>query len=81
MERVSVPDSGGDTLHDLIDRALAGDVVVITRDGKPVVELRPVAGADAAAGSLQWLRQRAMARPAVDIKSVDLLREMYEEDD
>jgi prevent-host-death family protein len=29
-------------LSDLIDRALAGERVVITREGKPVVELKPV---------------------------------------
>ena len=30
-------------LSDLIDRALAGDAVVITRDGRPVVTIAPVA--------------------------------------
>jgi prevent-host-death family protein len=39
-----------DRLPELIDRALAGERVVITRDGRPVVELRPV-GAEAAAGA------------------------------
>ncbi len=29
-------------LSDLIDRALEGDAVVITRDGRPVVEIKPV---------------------------------------
>jgi prevent-host-death family protein len=29
-------------LSDLIDRALAGEGVVITREGRPVVELKPV---------------------------------------
>jgi prevent-host-death family protein len=29
-------------LSDLIDRALAGEDVTITRHGRPVVELRPV---------------------------------------
>lgn len=81
MERLSIPESDGDKLHDLVDRALAGDEVVITRDGKPVAELRPIVTPETLVGSLEWLRQRAMARPAVDIKSVDLLREMYEEDD
>ncbi len=31
-----------DHLPDLIDRALRGEGVVITRDGQPAVELRPV---------------------------------------
>jgi prevent-host-death family protein len=30
-------------LSDLIDQALKGEAVVITRDGKPVAEIRPVA--------------------------------------
>jgi prevent-host-death family protein len=50
----------GEKLSELIDRAIAGEGVVITRDGKPVAELRPVA---APAGEkpvtkegLEWLR-------------------------
>jgi len=81
MERLNVPESDGEKLHDLVDRALAGDEVVITRNGKPVVELRPVGSAEPAAGSLEWLTARRLSRPAVHIKSVDLLREMYEEED
>jgi antitoxin (DNA-binding transcriptional repressor) of toxin-antitoxin stability system len=34
-------------LPDLIDRALTGETVVITRQGKPVVELRAAPGRDA----------------------------------
>jgi prevent-host-death family protein len=81
MERLSVPEGDNDQLHDLVDRALAGDEVVITRDGKPVAELRPVRQAEPAVGSLQWLRARALARPAVKTSSVEILREMYEDDD
>ena len=81
MERLNVPESDGEKLHDLIDRALAGDEVVITRDGKPVAELRPVRPAEPAPGSLAWLTARRLSRSAVNIKSVDLLREMYEEGD
>jgi prevent-host-death family protein len=33
----------GENLAELIDRAIAGEGVVITRDGHPVAELRPVA--------------------------------------
>ena len=32
------------TLPKLIDRALQGEEVIITRHGKPVVELRPTRG-------------------------------------
>ncbi|WP_245516773.1 type II toxin-antitoxin system Phd/YefM family antitoxin [Methylobacterium segetis] len=31
-------------LSDLIDRALAGEGVVITRAGRPVAELKPIRG-------------------------------------
>jgi prevent-host-death family protein len=50
-------------LSELIDRALAGEGVVITRDGQPVVELRPVPAwaRNLSAGDLDWLADR---RPA-----------------
>lgn len=58
-------------LSELIDRALAGEGVTITRHGKAVVELRPV---EAGPGpvrqeGLDWLRARAAGRgpvPAMD---------------
>ena len=81
MERLSVPEGESGRLHDLIDRALAGDEVVITRDGKPIAELRPVSPAEPEVGSLEWLRKRAMSRPSVTTSSVEILREMYEDDD
>jgi prevent-host-death family protein len=50
-------------LSELIDRALAGEGVVITRGGQPVVELRPVPppGRNLSAEDLDWLADR---RPA-----------------
>lgn len=46
-------------LPELIDRALRGEPVVITRDGRPVLELRPVGGKDdhwrTPAESVDWL--------------------------
>jgi prevent-host-death family protein len=41
MSNHSVADAKSQ-LSDLIDRALAGEAVVITRHGHPVVELKPV---------------------------------------
>jgi prevent-host-death family protein len=51
-------------LPELIDRALKGEDVVITRHGQPVVEIKPVAGKPApaekrvTAADLDWLAAR-----------------------
>jgi prevent-host-death family protein len=47
-------------LSELIDRALAGEGVTITRHGHPVVELKPVAAAPGpvTAQDLDWLAAR-----------------------
>ena len=42
MSNHSIAEAEDPFLSDLIDRALAGDGIVITRHGRPVVELRPV---------------------------------------
>lgn len=70
-------------LPGLIDRALDGEEVIISRHGRPVAELRPVAQARApkTAVSYDRLRARRKARPAVAITSVALLDELYEESD
>jgi prevent-host-death family protein len=66
-------------LPTLIDKALAGEEVVITRRGKPVVELRPAARQTApATGTHEWLRARTRARPGVGLTSVAILDLMYE---
>lgn len=67
------------TLPKLIDRALQGEEVIITRRGKPVVELRPASPRVAAAkGTLEWLRARTQARPSVGLTSVEILDLLYE---
>ena len=67
------------TLPKLIDRALRGEEVVITRRGKPVVELRPASRPLAPArGTHQWLRARTRARPSVGLTSVEILDLLYE---
>jgi prevent-host-death family protein len=69
-------------LPKLIDRALAGEEVVITRRGKPVVELRPTAlPPEPPVGTHEWLSERRRTRPAVDITSVELLNMIYESDE
>jgi prevent-host-death family protein len=69
------------TLPKLIDRALQGDEVVITRHGKPVAELRPVQQRPTPPrGTLEWLRSRRDARPGVGLTSVEILDLLYETD-
>lgn len=47
-------------LSELIDRALEGEPVVITRHGRPVVELKPLPEPPrrVTEADLEWLRQR-----------------------
>ena len=67
------------TLPQLIDRALAGEEVVITRRGKPVVELRPACVRPTPpAGTDAWLDARTRARPGVGLTSVEILDLLYE---
>lgn len=70
-------------LSDLIDRALAGEGVVITRHGRPVVELRPVqpptkaiSGAD-----LDWLAARRVGAEPTQGDAGQLVSRMRDEDE
>jgi prevent-host-death family protein len=51
-------------LSELIDRALEGKGVVITRHGRPVVELRPIppAAKPMTPEAVDWLTQRRVGR-------------------
>ena len=54
-------------LPELIDRALGGEGVVITRHGRPVVELKPIpeVARPISSGDLDWLvTHRVGAHPA-----------------
>jgi prevent-host-death family protein len=66
----------------LIDRALEGEEVVISRHGRPVAELRRLqSGARAGAvATYEWLRRRRVERPSAGLSSVELLNELYEDD-
>lgn len=68
-------------LTSLIDRAMAGEEVIITRHGKPVVELKPTAKPlkTPTREAFEWLRARREARESVGITSVELLNLIYEE--
>ncbi|CAN5277358.1 hypothetical protein BH10PSE9_BH10PSE9_05630 [soil metagenome] len=52
-------------LSKLIDRALKGEGVVITRHGQPVVELKPVASAPKriTAADIEWMAARRRGKP------------------
>jgi prevent-host-death family protein len=68
----------------LIDKAIQGEEVVITRYGKPVAELHASAPREATTKSrpskalLRWMLSRR--NEAVGITSVELLDQMYEDD-
>jgi prevent-host-death family protein len=69
-------------LPTLIDKALAGEEIVITRRGKPVVELRPaLAKPKPPVGTDEWLFERTCARPGVGLTSVQILDLLYEADE
>jgi prevent-host-death family protein len=68
-------------LPKLIDKALEGEEVVITRRGKPVVELRPaVPQPKPPIGSDDWLFERTRARPGAGLTSVQILDLLNEAD-
>jgi prevent-host-death family protein len=66
----------------LIDKAIEGEEVIITRHGKPVAELRPRPQREPkpVKAMTEWLLARTKARGGVGITSVELLNQMYEED-
>jgi prevent-host-death family protein len=70
------------TLPRLIDRAVRGEEVVITRHGKPVAKLKPVSRQPAAPAAIySWLQSRRRARPGVGLTSVEILDRLYESGD
>ncbi len=69
-------------LPSLIDRATAGEEVVITRHGRPVAELRPIGPrASGAPSNYRLLKRQRATRKGVPISSVELLRALYEDED
>lgn len=72
-----------DNLSSLIDKALAGEEVVITRHGKPVVALRAVnEPKPRKLDKAEWLERLAKQRasgPQLRISAADLIREMRDE--
>jgi prevent-host-death family protein len=69
-------------LPSLINKALEGEEVIITRHGKPVIELRPTKLApEPPVGSDKWLFSRTRSRPGVGLTSVQILDLLYETDE
>ena len=68
------------TLPKLIDRALAGEEVVITRRGKRVAEIKPAAPSPSPpAGTHDWLFDRTASRPPVGLTSLEIIDLLYEQ--
>jgi len=70
-------------LSDLIDRALSGEDVVITRHGTPVVELRAVAPIPKriTQADIDWVRARRAPRLNSSVDAGRLVSDMRDEDD
>jgi antitoxin (DNA-binding transcriptional repressor) of toxin-antitoxin stability system len=77
MARYSVAEAKNG-LPRLIDKALGGEEVVITRHGKPTVELRAVQAPRQPERSqrewMAWLKEKRDAGPKIDISSLELKR-------
>lgn len=70
-------------LSELIDRALAGEEVVITRHGHPVVEMRATRpkGRAFTKADLEWLKaNRPTARLSPTLDASQLVSQMRDED-
>jgi prevent-host-death family protein len=70
-----------DQLSKLVDEALNGQQVTITRHGKPVVELRPAApaGRRITAEDIEWLRRSRESLPSFDGDTVAEIRAMRDD--
>ena len=62
----------------LVDRVKTGEQVLITRDGQPVAELRPIDKAGAMA-ALERLAELRSSLPPAPMSSVQFMDAMYEE--
>jgi prevent-host-death family protein len=73
-------------LSDLIDRALEGEGVVITRHGKPVVELKPVPPPPKplrrlTRADIEWLDAHRVGKLTEGENAGELVSRMRDEDD
>ncbi len=74
----------GANLPDLIDRAIAGEAVIITRDGKPVAQLRPVdpphTPKPVTLESIAWLDANRVGRVMPGVDAGTFVSQMRDED-
>jgi prevent-host-death family protein len=71
-----------DNLSKLIDEALAGEEVTITRHGKPVAELRPARAVGSGRLSpelIDRIAARAKTLPSLGEDAVDIIRRMRDD--
>ncbi len=72
-------------LSKLIDRALQGEGVIITRRGEPVVALKPVTAVPARPrratnADIEWLRAHRARLPPSKIDAATFVRQMRDEE-
>ena len=78
MPRYSIAEAK-DRLAAIVDEAIAGEQVTITRDGAPVVELRPTRRAGegrASARLLDEIAERSRRLPSLERNATEIIREM-----
>jgi prevent-host-death family protein len=78
MPRYSIAEAK-DRLAAIVDEAIAGEHVTITRDGAPVVELRPtreVGEGRASARLLDEIAERSRRLPSLERNAAEIIREM-----
>jgi prevent-host-death family protein len=71
-----------DQLSKLVDEAIAGEEVTITRHGKPVIELRPARSRGAGRPSpelIDKIATRAKTLPTLGENAVDIIRRMRDD--
>ena len=80
MPTYSVADAKNQ-LSELIDRAIAGEGVIITRHGHPVVQLKPVAepARPVSAADLNWLADRRVGVASSRENAGELLERLRDE--
>jgi prevent-host-death family protein len=69
-------------LSKLIERALKGEHIVVTRRGQPVIELRPVRPPPRpiTEADIEWLRARRVGRKPAKTDAATLVRQMRDEE-